>query len=140
MKFARIAAIGMLGVGLVTLLSGTARAGVLNGHANAYNDGVNPTWTGSTAFSSGTLTGFVDYAVFAPGDFPFGGGGYTPTAGELVYAYQVFVTGAASVSSFSVALENPTANNIGSFNNIGTDNPTTAFIIPICRITTDMSP
>jgi len=69
--------------------------------------------SGSTPFDNGaTLKGFVDWAVYSPGTFPYGG--YAPTSGELAYAYQVFVTGAAPVSSFELVLTNP-ADNIGSF-------------------------
>ena len=69
--------------------------------------------SGSTPFTNGgTLTGYVDWAVYNPGTFPYAG--YTPTAGELAYAYQIFVTGSAPVSSFELVLTDP-ADNIGSF-------------------------
>jgi len=132
MNVGRLSLLSILGVGLIALLAGgnTASAGILNGHPQAYNDGVNPTWTGSTPFTVGSLSGFVDYAVFAPGVFPFAGGGYTPTAGELTYTYQVTVTGTASLSLFSMALSNP-ADNIGTFNNIGTKAPTLTTLTPL---------
>ena len=85
-----------------------AFAGSLNGHADAFDDG-SKVWTGSTAFDNGTgVSGFVDWAVFAPGDFPYTG--YAGGSGELVYAYQVFNTGTDVISSFSVALQNPAGN------------------------------
>lgn len=69
--------------------------------------------SGSTPFTNGgTLSGFVDWAVYNPGGFPYGG--YAPTAGELTYAYQIFVTGSAPVSSFEMVLTDP-ADNIGTF-------------------------
>ena len=90
------------------LLSGAASAGSLNGHPDAWSG-----WTGSTAFDNGTgLSGYVDWAVFGPGDFPYSG--YSPTAGELTYAYQVFSTGPDAISSFSAAINNP-ADNVGAF-------------------------
>jgi len=72
---------------------------------------------GSTPFTFGTLSGTVDYHVYAPGTFPFSGG-YAPTAGEFVYAYQVFVTGAAPLSSFELIIPGP-ADNIGNFTDLG---------------------
>lgn len=99
-------------------------AGPLNGHANSI-----PAFTGSTPFSSGTLSGFVDYAVFLPGDWP-GYAGYAPTPGEVVYTYQVTVTGTAPVSSLAVGIDPPNpADNIGSFlDGYGTDAPTAALL------------
>jgi len=102
--------------GLFTASS--AEAGVLNGHINAFTDVSNVTWTASTAFDNGSgLSGFVDWAVFGPGSFPFTG--YTPTAGELTYAYQVFSTGPDAIHTFSLDLNGGAgANNIGSFSDL----------------------
>lgn len=101
-------------------------AGALDGHGDAYFDG-STTWSGSTSFTDGAnLHGYVDWAVFAPGDFPYSG--YTPTLGEMVYAYQVFGMGTDAVSSFSVGLLNP-ANNIGSFSGLTGDSATSASIV-----------
>jgi hypothetical protein len=87
-------------------ISTWAQAGPLNGAAGALS-------SGSTTFDNGaTLKGYVDWAVFNPGTFPYAG--YTPTSGELSYAYQIFVTGAAPVSSFELVLTDP-ADNIGNF-------------------------
>jgi hypothetical protein len=121
MPFARLSLFCAL---LITgVLTAGARAGVLNNHPNAI-----PGFTGSTPFASGTLTGFVDYAVFQPGNFPFAG--YIPTPGQATYAYQVFITGTAPLASFSVALTDA-ANNIGSFNDLPGDPPTSASITPL---------
>src|SRR4051794_16825172 len=98
---------------LALLISSQAFAGALFNNPNA--GGPPPLYTGSTPFTVGTLSGFVDYAVFNPGAFPFSG--YTPTAGELTYAYQIFVTGTAPVSSFELVLTDP-ADNIGNFNSL----------------------
>lgn len=85
--------------------------------------------SGSTPFDNGgTLKGFVDWAVFNPGTFPYAG--YTPTAGELSYAYQIFVTGAAPVSSFELVLTDP-ADTIGSFNDLGGVAPSSQILNPL---------
>lgn len=102
-----------------------AFAGPLDGHASAI-----PAFTGSTSFASGSLTGYVDYAVFLPDDWP-GYAGYTPTPGEVVYTYQVYVTGTAPLSSLDVGIDNQPADNIGSFTDgDGTDAPIAAFLNP----------
>lgn len=104
----------------LVLLPVAADAGLLLNNPAAYVDGSNVTWTGTTAFSvnnldnSPDLQGTVDWSVFAPGHFPYAANGYTPTTGEYTYAYQVFESGPAPVSSFSVALL-AAADNIGNF-------------------------
>lgn len=63
------------------------------------------------------LTGYVDWAVYGPGQFPggFAGlAGWTPDPSHFVYTYQGYETGAAALSSLFVTLENP-AFNIGEF-------------------------
>jgi hypothetical protein len=102
-----------------------AGAGVLDSHGAAYNG-----WTGSTLFVNGNLAGYVDYAVFTAANFNanFGGNGYTPTA-ALVYTYQVFATGSADITSFSVALANP-AQDQGAFNPPAGDAPSSSFLTP----------
>lgn len=89
-------------------------AGLLNGHGSSIVG-----FTGTTSFSdvSGpdVLSGTVDYAVFAPGDFPFGG--YTPTPGQLTYAYQIIMNdpdNTESLSELAVFL-NGDANNLSIF-------------------------
>jgi len=83
---------------------------------------------GSTTFDNGgTLKGYVDWSVFNPGTFPYAG--YTPTAGELAYAYQIFVTGSAPVSSFELVLTDP-ADNIGNFNLGGGTAPNSQVLNP----------
>lgn len=95
---------------VVGLLAASASAGIL-GTGLSYNDGM--PWEGSTSYSSGgTLTGSVEWAVFAPGRFPFSG--YTPTPGEFTYVYQVLNSGTAAVSSFGVGIEN-VADMVGTF-------------------------
>jgi len=76
---------------------------------------------GSTIFTDGAnISGHVDWAVFnnTPGSFPYSGG-YSPSAGEYAYAYQIFVdAGSAQISSFAVAMNGP-ADNIGNFTDLG---------------------
>ena len=111
---------------LALLISTQAFAGALFNNPNA--GGPPPLYTGSTPFSVGTLTGFVDYSVFNPGQFPFAG--YTPTAGELTYAYQVFVTGSAPLSSFELVLTDP-ADHIGTISDLPGVNPTSQTLTPL---------
>ncbi len=118
-NFLRATRTGALALGLACGLfaATSAQAGVLNGHGSAFNDGNGPSggaWTGSTAFNSGTgLSGTVEWAVFGPGSFPFAG--YSPTAGELAYSFQVFSTGADAIHSLTLNDPNGAADNIGSF-------------------------
>jgi hypothetical protein len=110
-------------LGLV--ISSSAHAGVL---ANDVVDN-GALISGSTPFDNGdTLKGFVDWAVFNPNSFPYAG--YAPTANELVYSYQVFVTGSAPVSSFELVLTDP-ADNIGSFSSIGGMAPNSQVLLPL---------
>jgi len=103
---------------LVAFSALPALAGQLNLNANAI-----PGFTGTTPFANASppdfLLGTVDYAVFAPGDFTtaFPASGYTPTAGQLVYAYQIIPTDGLNtefISFMSVNL-NGDANNISAF-------------------------
>jgi hypothetical protein len=114
-------------VGAVSVGS-SASAGVLNGHALAFNDGFGPSggaWTGTTAFDNGTgLSGTIDWTVFGPGGFPFAG--YTPTAGELTYAFQVFSTGSDAIHSMTLNDPNSAADNIGSFADLAGQAPISA--------------
>lgn len=125
-KLVRATRTGALALCLVggLCVASNAQAGDLDGHLNAFTDVANVTWTSSTPFDNGAgLSGFVDWAVFGPGDFPFAG--YSPTAGELTYAYQVFSTGADAIHAFTLNLGNP-ANNIGSFGDLGGEAPSSA--------------
>jgi hypothetical protein len=67
------------------------------------------------------LTGFVDWAVYAPGQFPVGFtglAGWTPDPTHFVYAYQAYETGTAALTSLFVDLFNPGVN-IGEFTGDG---------------------
>jgi hypothetical protein len=110
------------------VITTTSRAGLLNGHVDAYS-GV----TGSVPFLNAFgLSGNIDYAVFTSADFNtnFSGLGYVP-AGPLVYTYQVEVTGSLGVSAEIVGITNP-ANTIGTFD-IGDVNATSASFTPNAR-------
>jgi hypothetical protein len=115
MMTTRKVAMGVVGFAVAAVLAVPAFAGLL-GTGLSYNDGVRPTpWEGTTTFVSDedpTLSGYVEWAVFEPGVFPFTG--YEPTEGKLAYVYQVFSTGTAAISNYSVTIENP-ADNIGKF-------------------------
>lgn len=113
---------------ILAVSQGTAsHAGVLATDPAAYIDGSSFQWHGSQPFSNVFgLVGYVDWAVYGPGDFPVAFTGYTPTAGELTYAYQVFVTGRLELSSAAVAIDVPyQADNIGTFSGggVGGDAP-----------------
>jgi hypothetical protein len=80
----------------------------------AYNDGIT-VWRGTSnlpVVPDPVLGAYVEWAVYAPGAFPFAG--YTPTPGEFTYAYQLFSTRPAAISNFTVGLDN-LADNIGTF-------------------------
>ncbi len=95
-------------------LAGPLPAGPLATAPGVYVDGMANVWHGSTPYSNAFgLSGFVDWAVWAPGTFP-GFGGYAPTAGEYVYTYQAAVEGSAFLTSLFVSLDNA-SDNIGFF-------------------------
>ena len=78
------------------------------------------------------LNGTIDYAVWAPGTFPYAGIGYNPTPNELVYSYlihdnpasgplgyaQIPMASASEVSSLSLIVLND-ADNIGQTSALG---------------------
>lgn len=109
-------------------LAGGAQAGILNGHADAYNN-----ISGSVPFNNGVgLNGTIDYAVFTSTDFNtnFAGLGYVP-GDSLVYTYQLFVVGNLGVSAEVVGISN-SANTIGTFD-IGDIDATSASFTPNAR-------
>src|SRR5262245_26152745 len=107
----------------LALCAAPALAGPLAPAAGVYFDGL-ATWHGSSHYqgyfdppfntSPSGLTGDIDWAVWAPNTFPAGFLGYTPTADEFVYAYQLHETGSAPLSQNIVFTIN-TADNIGFF-------------------------
>lgn len=124
--------IGIASVVVLLIVSGAASAGVLATDSAAYVDGTGRAWSGSTDLDSGimingiALKGTVDWCVYAPGSFHFTG--YTPTAGEFVYAYQIELKGTSVAELFTVAmLDGNKANNIGSFDLTGDRTPNGAY-------------
>jgi len=96
-------------VGLKFVACGVhANADPLVTHSLAFNDGVAPDgdkWRGTTPYDSRAgLAGTVDWAVFGPWDFTtaFPDSSYTPSAGELVYAYQIPSMGANAPTSLAI--------------------------------------
>ena len=126
--FVRGTRLGALALFLIAAVSvgASANAGTLDGHASAFNDGLGPgvggAWTSTTDFDNGAgLSGTIDWAVFGPGAFPFTG--YSPTAGELAYSFQIFSTGTDEVHSLVLNDPNSAADNIGSFADLAGEAP-----------------
>lgn len=112
--------VSIIACGLILSAGATAFAGVLNGNLLAYNDGNGPgsggAWSGSAHYSNGSLEGDVDFAVFTGAGFAaaFPSASYTPTAGELIYAYQV-CNGVGSPAVGFEGVSAAPADSIGSF-------------------------
>jgi len=122
MKYLSIA-----GIGLVLAFSAVTSAGILVGHSGTIVTGSTDFDTDGLPKEGTALEGYVDFAVFNPGAFTYAG--YTPTPGEAVYAYQVFVEGTDTLSEFSLHL-NGTAHNIGNSSAFGDIAPSNAMLIP----------
>ncbi len=96
---------------LLVLIAAPAMAGpIATDNANSYL-GI---WNGSTPYQGyesdnvtpSGLTGYVDWAVYAPGSAPVGGfDGYSPPSNEYTYVYQAYETGPAPLSSLAVDLD-----------------------------------
>lgn len=103
-----------LGIAVALLIS-PSYAGPLASHPDAVDSA-----TGSQLTSSGGLNVTVEYAVLEVDDFndDFSGLGYTPTPGQLVYAYQVINNDPPSTVDVTTQIILPAdpAGNIGSFN------------------------
>jgi hypothetical protein len=104
---------------LTVFACGSALAGPLATDPNAWT-WMGTTWRGSVSVESlqDDLKAEVDYCVYCWTEYP--GTDYTPTPGEFVYAYQVYVTGTGPVMKFSVGMfEGNEANNIGDDPGVG---------------------
>ena len=128
----------------LALFAAPALGGPLATAPGVYFDGFT-TWHGSSPFQGyfdppfntqpSGLSGTIDWAVWAPGTFPAGFSGYTPTPGEFVYTYQVNVDGPDPLSQ-SIVLPFNQADNIGSFSgdagfgSVTGDFPFSSVIIP----------
>jgi len=150
----------------LALVAWPAAAGPLAIDTNTYQG----TWHGSTSFqgfqdSGGGPTpanffGHVDWAVYAPGNFPGafvgtspGGSAYTPPADEFVYAYQVYVTtdplnvfppNASPFSSLTVQLTNAgggifSFTGDGGFGNVAGDAPISMLMFTLDSATWDFN-
>ncbi|MGA2797284.1 MAG: hypothetical protein ABSE63_06895 [Thermoguttaceae bacterium] len=107
---------------VLCLLAAPAFAGLI-GTGLSYNDGTK-TWEGTKTFSQsatdGTLAGSLDWAVFTGVNFSSLFTGYTPTGGELVYAYQLTNTGTVNISLAELTLlSSAPADNVGDFTGNG---------------------
>ena len=103
------------------------------------------TTEGTSGFSDNGVIGTVDYAVFLPGNFesafPAASADYTPTLGELVYAYQV-ISDASSTEPFTSLTQfffEP-HNNVGSFNENGLTGSTASDTFPFFGVEWDFAP
>jgi hypothetical protein len=137
----------LLSLCALALIAVPTVAGPLATVPGAYFDGFT-TWRGSSVIQGyydypdtdfpSDLTGSVDWAVFAPGDWPSDVGeftDYTPTPGSFTYAYQINITGAAPLTQNITVVVNY-ADNLGTFTGdagSGTVNgltPFTAVLVP----------
>ncbi len=121
-----IAAVAAMGaVSSVASASWTNRV-LLNSLSGLYQPA---TWQGQTNFFSTngvrSLDVTVDFAVFAPGQFP---GNYTPFAGfaappanDFVYAYQVYNTGVANGGLSTTQFSQLGINSLGPISSLGKD-------------------
>jgi hypothetical protein len=129
---------------VIGLIAGTAPAGLL-GTGLSYNDG-SQIWEGTRSFSKavtgGTLSGSLDYAVFAPEEFNSLFTGYGTTAGELVYAYQIHNTGSVNITlSKLLLLSGAPADAAGIFqgNGVSGQDPFESYITPGINVTWDFT-
>ena len=85
------------------LLSLAVVASVTAGPLASYQPGVlGDVYFYSTSFDEGDLHGTIDSAVYNAGYAPAGFSGFTPDPGDLLYVYQLNVTGPASGFDFLV--------------------------------------
>ena len=118
----------------LALLSAPALAGPLAVDTNSYL-GI---WHSSTPYQGyfdppdntdpSGLSGYIDWAVYAPGAFPVGftgENGWSPAIDEYVYTYQLYETDPpegvtpAPASQFIMTVVDDSANNIGEFSGDG---------------------
>jgi hypothetical protein len=113
----KTAGLCLISLALLSLLTAPAAASLLDtGTPLNY---ASTTWRGTSVFPSVAdpiLGGSVDWVVYGPGQFPFSG--YTPTAGEYTYVYQLHSTGSAPITNYSIPIDNY-ADNIGAFVDTG---------------------
>jgi hypothetical protein len=110
----------------VVLTSGAVSyGGALDGHILAYDNDLGPgpggSWSGTAPFTNNGLSGTVDWAVFTAADFntAFSGAGYTPTANQLVYAFELLSSGTVGATGLSLAIGGQPAGNGDDFSGGG---------------------
>lgn len=124
----RTSRIGVLGLAATAVMLGgqTAEAGLLAANSGA----AIPAFTGTQFFDDDffgfTVSANVDYAVFAPGTFPFA----DPSGGnDYVYAYQIDNLD-TDIVQFTVGVDgDETLGSIGSIVDGGSNNPTAALYV-----------
>ncbi len=109
-------------VAMVSFCAMPLQAGLLDYAADAYNDGHGPgaggAWYGTATYSDLSLSGSVEWVVFAPDAFSqvLGGNGYTPSAHELVYAFEVDNAGTSDLSTLDAGMvSGRPRDNVGTF-------------------------
>ncbi len=111
----RRTSIGLVMVALFALsIQGVHAATLSDYFGSAYSSGITP-------FANGQLNGTIQWAVFAPGNFPAVFTGYSPLNNdEMTYTYQLFAAGAAAVSSLEVYIDpGQPVDSFGSFSGGG---------------------
>ncbi len=124
----RTSRIGVLGLAATAMLvgGGAAEAGILA----ASSGGAIPAFTGTQFFDDDffgfTVSADVDYAVFAPGTFPFA----DPSGGShYVYAYQIDNLD-TDIVQFTVGVDgDETLGSIGSIADGGSNSPTAVLYV-----------
>jgi hypothetical protein len=102
----------------LSLSSMTAFGGILD-YGTPYTDASGVTWSGTSSFDTTgangyVLSGYVDWIVYGPGQFPYSDSGYTPPAGQYSYVYQIRNTGSVGISDFTFSVDQ-SLDNIDSF-------------------------
>lgn len=119
---------GVLGLAMSAVLLGgaSAQAGLLSANSAGALAGFSGSQLFDDNFFGFTVSANVDYAVFAPGDFPFA----DPSGGtEYVYAYQIENLD-TDVSKFTVGLDgDEPLGSIGFVGDVGLTDPTASGFI-----------
>jgi len=120
--------IGVFGLAATAVLvgSGVAQAGLLSANSGAAIPAFTGTQFFDDNFSGFTVSANVDYAVFAPGTFPFA----DPSGGtDYVYAYQIENLD-TDIGQFTVGLDgDETLGTIGSIADGGSANPNSSLYV-----------
>lgn len=124
----RTSRIGVLGLASAAMLigGGAAEAGILAANSGAALPGFTGTQLFDDNFAGFTVSANVDYAVFAPGTFPFA----DPSGGaHYVYAYQIDNLD-TNITKLTVGLDgDETLGSIGSIADVGAVDPSAALYV-----------